>query len=424
MYFRPTMRAEWIVVSLNHHGMMSIGVDSALLPLCVPNKLSGRGEKVIAKQLSLAFLTTGLAYGGAETQLVRLARQLSTRGWVVRIVSMLPPQAYLDELVASGIPVVSLGMRRGVPDPRALVRLANILKRERPLVLTTFMYHANILGRVGGRLSGVPVVISSIRNENFGGPMRDRIMRLTDCLADITTINSQFAGNEVVRRGVVPPGKLRVIPNGIDTSQFTWSPTLRARVRGAEGVDSSTFLWLAVGRLEEQKDYPNLLVAFSRVLKHRPDGLLHVVGQGQLRESLEATVRRLGLGKRVRFLGLRTDIPALLAAADALVLSSAWEGMPNVVMEAMAAGKPVVATRVGGVPELIVDGKNGFMVPPKDPEALAGAMLRLMDLPEETRELMGQAGRKHVVAQYSLDRVVEQWEALFRELLERKGVKV
>src|SRR5690606_1580999 len=117
--------------------------------------------------------------------------------------------------------------RRGVPDPRGLVRLVGLLRRERPSILTSFMYHANLLGRIAGRLSGVPVIVSSIRNENFGGPMRDRIMRLTDRLADVTTINSHLAGQAVVQRGVVPGRKLRVIPNGIDTARFIWTPDIR-----------------------------------------------------------------------------------------------------------------------------------------------------------------------------------------------------
>jgi len=217
-----------------------------------------------------------------------------------------------------------------------------ILRREQPLILTTFMYHANLLGRVAGRLARVPVVVSSIRNENFGGPMRDRIMRLTDWMADVTIINSNLAGEAVVRRGVVPVGKLQVIPNGLDTTRFTWTPEVRMQVRKAFGIDEECFLWLAVGRLEEQKDYPNLLKAFARVVREQPEAVLLVAGQGPIRRTLEEMVSLLELEGRVKFLGVRTDIPHLLAAADAFVLASAWEGLPNVVMEALAAAKPVV----------------------------------------------------------------------------------
>lgn len=368
------------------------------------------------------FLTTGLGYGGAETQLVRLASCLKGRNWEVRVVCMLPADYYAHELQEVGIPVVSLGMRRGVPDPRAVFRLIGILRRERPLILTTFMYHANLLGRLAGHLSGVPVVISSIRNENFGSGLRDRIMRFTDALADMTTSNSYLAGEAVVRRGVVPAEKLRVIPNGIDTALYAWTPDIRIRVREELGIAQNSFLWLSVGRLEEQKDYPNLLVAFGRVARKRPESVLCLVGQGSLRQRMEDLVCRLGLEGRVRFLGLRRDVPRLLAGADGFVLASAWEGLPNAVMEALAASVPVVATRVGGVPELVIEGKSGFMVPPKAPDALADAMLRLMSLPSHARRQMGQFGRSHVEARYGLERVVDQWEALYKELLERKGI--
>lgn len=374
------------------------------------------------RRKTLIFLTTGLGYGGADTQLVRVATRLRARGWRVQVVSMIPPQAHVEELEAAGIQWFSLDMRRGVPDPRGLVRLVGLLRRERPSILTSFMYHANLLGRIAGRLSGVPVIVSSIRNENFGGPMRDRIMRLTDRLADVTTINSYLAGQAVVQRGVVPGRKLRVIPNGIDIARFIWTPDIRMAVRRALGVDERDFLWLAVGRLREQKDYPTLLAAFARVSQQRPDAILYVAGQGPLLQTLERLMSSLGLKERVRFLGLRTDIPRLLAAADGFVLASAWEGLPNVVMEAMAAAKPVVATRVGGVPELVEDGISGFLVPPKDDEALARTMLRLMSLPPEVRSTMGEKGRTHVERLYSVDRVVDQWEELFLELLERKGL--
>ncbi len=370
----------------------------------------------------ITFLITGLNYGGAETQLVHLATRLKKRGWDVQVISMIPPVAYVEELKRAGIHVYSLEMRRGVPDPRGLFRLVKILRRERPQILTTFMYHVNLLGRLGGRIVGVPIIISSIRNENFGGPTRDKIMRLTDWLADVTVINSQLAGEAVIKRGVVPPKKLRIISNGLEIDKFLWTLEQRLNVRKVLEINSTkTFLWIAIGRLEEQKDYPNLLEAFSIVLRERPDTFLFIVGQGPLESKLKELAEELGINQKVSFLGLRRDISDLLAAADALVLSSAWEGLPNVVMEAMAASKPVVSTTVGGVRELISDGETGYLVPPKAPKALAQAMIKLMDLPEGLRKSMGQAGRKYIKENYSLEHVVDMWEELYIEFLKNKG---
>lgn len=373
---------------------------------------------------NILFVTTGLGYGGAETQLVRLAVGLGSRGWRVQVVSMLPPQAFLYELEQASIPVHSLSMRRGVPDPRGLFRLMGILRHERPVILTSFLYHANLLGRIAGQLMGVPVVISSIRNEKFGGLVADRMTRLTDRLADITTINSNLAGEAVVRRGVVPDEKLKVIPNGLDITRFSWTQEARMQVRKELEIAETHFLWLAIGRLDEQKNYPNLLSAFAQVVSRYPKTMLLVAGEGALRQTLDEMVSFVGLEQYVHFLGVRTDIPNLLAAADAFVLASAWEGLPNVVMEALAARKPVVATEVGGVPELVKEDKNGFLVPSGDSEALAQAMLDLMNLPLVERLCMGERGFKHLEANYSIERVIDQWEALYIDLLLKKGYRV
>jgi glycosyltransferase involved in cell wall biosynthesis len=137
---------------------------------------------------------------------------------------------------------------------------------------------------------------------------------------------------------------------------------------------------------------------------------------------MEQLASDLGVTERVKFLGTRRDIPALMDAADAYVMSSAWEGLPMVLLEAAASGLPIVATDVGGNSEVVIDGKTGFLVPPKDPDALAQAMLRLMGLPPEEHRRMGAVARQHIEANYSLDHVVDQWEALYTELLERNEI--
>jgi glycosyltransferase involved in cell wall biosynthesis len=149
---------------------------------------------------------------------------------------------------------------------------------------------------------------------------------------------------------------------------------------------------------------------------------LLIAGRGPLLEELQAQAQRLGIASQVSFLGVREDIAALLAAADGFVLSSAWEGMPNVVMEALAAAKPVVATRVGGVSELVETGKSGVLVPPRDPTALSQAMRQLMTLPAEQRREMGSRGRSRVAAQFSLGVMADRWMTLYGQLLMQKGL--
>jgi glycosyltransferase involved in cell wall biosynthesis len=245
--------------------------------------------------------------------------------------------------------------------------------------------------------------------------------RYTDWLADLTT-NVSAAG---VRRQVevrsARPDRLQFVPNGLDLEHFRPDASLRADARRELGV-GDRFVWLGVGRIEEAKDYPNLLRAMSALSARRPDALLLVVGQGKLEAEVRTLAGELGLAERVRFLGVRRDVVSLMNAADAYVMSSRWEGMPLVLQEAAAVGLAVVATDVGGNGEVVRHGESGYLVRADDPPALAGAMLEVMELPPARRHEMGQRGRSHVEERFGMEQVLDRWEALYRGLLEKKGV--
>ena len=360
----------------------------------------------------IVLVTNGLVRAGTETQIVRLAAWLRAHGDEVGILSILPTAAFADELAALGVPIAHVRLH---PRMRSLTALAGgwrVLRVWRPDALISFGFQANVLGRVAGALAGVPVRVSSLRNERFGGRGRELVNRATSFLAASTTTNSERAAQGFVARGVVPARRLVVIPNSLDLPAIAAGATARASVRRELEVGDDDFLWLAMGRLHPQKDYPSLLAAFAEVVAASPSARLRIAGEGRLLGELTALVDDLGLGGHVRFLGLRDDAPRLLAAADAVVLASAWEGLPNVLMEAMAAGRPCVATRVGGVPELVEDGRTGTLVPPGNPEALARAMTGIMALAPEERAAMGERGRAAVGDRFSPDRVGEQWLAL------------
>jgi glycosyltransferase involved in cell wall biosynthesis len=197
----------------------------------------------------------------------------------------------------------------------------------------------------------------------------------------------------------------------------------RESVRTSLGL-AQEFVWLAVGRFEIAKDYPNMLRGFARVRERYPQTILLLVGRGALQAETEALAQALGLGSSVRFVGVRDDVPELMRAADGYVMSSAWEGMPIVLLEASAAGLPVVTTLVGGNHEVVLEEETGFLVPPRDSDALGLAMLRLMESPEARRRSMGERGREHVRLHYGLARVVDRWEELYREVWARKGIAV
>jgi glycosyltransferase involved in cell wall biosynthesis len=365
-------------------------------------------------------LSTSLGMGGADRQVLHLARALLAQDYEVRLVSMTPLEEMGRRALAEGLPIISLEMQRGQADLRAFQELVGLLRSWKPQMLTSFMYHANLLGRLAGRWAGVPLIVTSIRSEQTGSATRDWLMRLTNWMDQCCTTNSEQVARALCERGLIRRDKVKVIPNGVDIDAFASSPELRCRVRSGLKVGPSEFVWLAVGRLLPQKDYATLLTAFER-LANAPARLL-IAGRGPLLEPLQEQVQQLGIPSQVTFLGVRDDVRELLAAADGFVLSSAWEGMPNVIMEAQAAGKPVVATQVGGVAELVEDGASGFLVPPRDSHALSGAMQRLMMLTGEQREQMGSKGRDHVIAHYSVDAMANQWMALYQELLMTKGI--
>jgi glycosyltransferase involved in cell wall biosynthesis len=370
--------------------------------------------------LRILFLLTSLAYGGAETQVVRLAIRLKLRGWEVAVASLMPPKAYVEDLEAAGIPVFSLGIRRKLPDPRPVLRLVQIIRKWRPDIVHSHMVHANLLARIVRFLAPIPVLICSARSIDEGSRFREILYRLTDSLCDLTTQVSHAGLERYVRVGAVPRHKIRYIPNGVDTERFKPNLEDRLKFRKELGVDG--FVWLAVGRFDPPKDYPSMLQAFARVVHKHSNTILLIAGDGPLRKTMENLARELGIEKRTKFLGIRQDIPQLMNAADAYVMSSSWEGMPNVLLEASATGLPIVATDVGGNREIVLDGVTGFLVPPRNPEALARTMLRIMDLSDEERKEMGKRARKHIEVKFNLDRVVDLWEILYYELLEKKGI--
>ena len=368
----------------------------------------------------VTFVISGLERGGAERQLVGIANVLAAREWNVTVVSYLPfsKTSLRWELNDSDVRVISLNSSAGIGRYAGLVGAAGVIRRIRPDILVGFMFHGIMTARIVGRLTRVPVIVSSVRNER-DGLARERMMAATDRLSDAVTIMSDHLASELAETGVSRRSHTFVIPNAVDIGRFD-TGVCRGRTRAELRVNEDRFLWLAAGRLSPAKDYPNLIRAVSELAQRRGDTEVVIAGEGSLRDDLTRQIHDLGLSDRVRLLGLRDDMPDLYRASDALVLSSAWEGMPNVVLEAMASRRPIVATSVGAVAELVTDGESGFVVPPGDHTALADAMERMMALPDETRLAFGEAGCNRVRSEFSPDRVIDKWEELLNRLLDSK----
>jgi len=371
----------------------------------------------------LCLLITGLSYGGAENQLLSTALVLKKRGWDVHVISMCPPRAYTAELAAENIPVYSLDMRRKLPDPRALFRFASLLRKIRPDVLHSHMIHANIFARTARILCRIPVLVCTAHNIYEGKKWREYAYRYTDRFCDLTTNVCHAGAARAIAIRTVPQAKIKYMPNGVDVQRFSPDGLVRSKARAEMALDGK-FVFLAVGRYEEQKDYPNMLRAFALVYKEDPTVVLLLAGDGVLKSKMEVLARTLDLANNVRFLGIRRDVPDLMNAADSYVMSSAWEGMPMVLLEAAAMGLPIVTTDVGGNGDVVLNGLNGILVPARDAVKLAEAMTTLKNASEEELMAMRKAAIEQIADNYDIEKVVDRWEQHYETLLTGKIEKI
>ncbi|MGA2888346.1 MAG: glycosyltransferase [Terracidiphilus sp.] len=372
--------------------------------------------------MRIAYVLTSLGVGGAERQVVAVAERMAARGHAVSLVVLrgLQPEEWPTTL-----DVYRVEMRKTPASLQAsLWRAHHFLRSFQPDLIHSHTFPANMMARLLHLLGSLtinrtPPLVCTIHNVYEGSWPRMLAYRFTDPLSHCTTAVSQAAADRYVRLKAIPAHKCQVLTNGIDLAEFVSDPNRRAHLRAEMGVQAE-FVWLSAGRIVPAKDYPNLLRAFALVREVVSGVQLWVAGEAFGGESavVQALAAELGLKASVRWLGLRRDMPALLDAADGFVLASAWEGMPLAVGEAMAMEKPVVATDVGGVRELV--GDKGVIVPPKDREALACAMLNMMRSSFEDRHSVGQAVRARIRASFSIDAKADEWESLYRKVIDNK----
>jgi len=378
-----------------------------------------RSDSVQLEVHRILFVITGLDYGGAETQLRDLAIVFARRGLSVGVVSMMSPVAYVDDLAHAGIRVWSLDMKRKWPDPKMVWRLARIVREFKPDIVHSHMIHANLLARASraGGWRKAPLVCT-VHSVNEGGRLRMYAYRVTDRWASITTNVSQAAVDRYVAVGAAPAGHITYVPNGVDMSRFCPDEERRTAVRHSLGLAADECVILAVARFEEAKNHAGILRTFARVLETHPSATLLLVGQGMLFNATRTLATTLHVADSVRFLGIRNDIPDLMRASDLYLMSSLWEGLPMVLLEAAASGLPAVATDVGGNPTAVLDGISGRIVSPNDDEALAAALIEVLNMSPAARRSWGHAARELVQTSFSLESVADHWLGLYMRLME------
>ncbi len=306
-------------------------------------------------------------------------------------------------------------------DARALVGLVRLMRAWRPAIVHTHTAKAGLLGRLAARAAGVPTVVHTYHGHVLRGyfsPAKTALFRRLEtwlaASADALVAVSESVRDDLVSLGIAPAVKIRVVPLGLDLAHLALELP-RGVLRREAGIPDEAPLVGMVGRLVPIKDAPSFLRAARIVAESRADARFALVGDGEERPSLEALCREMGLDGKVTFFGWRRDLAAVYGDLDVVVNASRNEGTPVALIEALAAGRPVVATRVGGTPDLLGEGERGRLVPPGEPETLARAVLETLAGSEAARR-RAQAGREHVLTRHSSDRLVRDVDALYREL--------
>lgn len=365
----------------------------------------------MADNLRVVHLGTETGWRGGERQQVWLATGLRERGHYCLMIcngkGEMARRAPELNLETRPVPV------RGEIGLRSVTRTAATLREFEPHVVHLHDAHAVLIGSLAAKLAGSPAVVAS-RRVDFRINSRWKYTWAIDRIIAISA-----AVRDVLIDCGVPAGNVSVVPSGIDLSRFEGLPP-RAEARRALGIADDQLALGMVAALTDHKGHRFLLEAWPQVIAAEPRARLLLAGAGELEEELERSVADLGIGDSVRFLGFHSDVAGLLAALDLFVLSSHLEGLCTSLMDAMAAGLAVVATTAGGIPEVVDDGHTGVLVPPRDPEALAGAVLEVLGDPDRRRR-MGEAGRETARARFGCEKMVEGTLEVYRQVLGGKA---
>ncbi len=367
--------------------------------------------------MRIIYVLTSLGVGGAERQVIGLAERMAARGHRVLLV-VLKGQA--GEEWPSGIEKIYLKIRKNPVDIfGGVLRARRTLDEYKPEVVHSHTFPANMFARVLKIISKPFLLVGTIHNVYEGGWWRMLAYRWTDGLSERTTAVSEAAAERFVRLKAVPQSKVMVLTNGIEVEEFDPEKIERGGLRRELGTEEE-FVWLAVGRVTAAKDYENLLRGFALVKAKRNEARLWIAGEeSEEGERLRGLAAEIGVSEAVSWLGLRRDVAALMRNADGFVLSSAWEGMPLVIGEAMACGLPLVATDVGGVREIA--GECGVIVPAKNAEKLARGMSAVMEMSAERRGELGAKARARVLSEFEMDGKAEVWERFYERELKGFG---
>jgi len=360
--------------------------------------------------LTVCHIITEFDAGGAERILLQTLQRLNQERFPSFIVSLRPGGSLSAAAGRSDVEVIDMGMGHR-PNPATIWRLARLFRERKVDIAHAYLYDASIATRVAGRLARVPVVVTSTRASlSYLPRVAWWVDRVTARWCNRIVAVSRGTAEFVIERERIARDKVVVIPNGVDLERFRPGDRGTARVR--LGIASDALVVACVGRLHPQKGHRYLLDAIVATRSRIPGLVCLLAGDGPLRGALETEVQHQGLGTVCRFLGVQDPIQPLYDAADVTALPSLYEGMPNVVLESMAMGCPVIATAVEGSVDLVEPGVTGLLVPPADAHALGTALLELAG-DQDRRSAMRGAARAAAERSHGIDRMVAALETLY-----------
>ena len=361
----------------------------------------------------IAFCITDLDVGGAERCLVQIVCGLDRAEWEPHVFCLAPRGALVHDLEAAGVAVTCLNMR-GLRHAPRILSLASQLRRFRPRLLQTFLFHGNLAGRLAAKLAGVPIVVSGIRVAEREHQWHVRLERWTRGLVTNHVCVSRAVADFAIREQRLPPQDVTVIPNGVDVGRFAGAHALDL---APHGIPPGARVILAIGRLRRQKGHDLLIDAAVPILQQHDEVHVVIVGEGPERAALQSFIDDRHLASRVHLVGRQADVARWMKAAALFVLPSRWEGMPNVVLEAMAAGLPIIASDVEGVRELITPDVTGCIVPPHSATDLMRAIADLLADPALGSRL-GSTAQSVCREMFAESNLPLQYSALYRQILD------
>lgn len=375
-------------------------------------------SKIRQSRIKILYIIGQLGIGGAERQLLELVKHLDKDRYAPKVCCLSGDTSLAEDIRKTGTEVITFERKHGF-EFRRLLQLYRLVKYENPLIVQTSMHSANSYGRIVAKLAQVPIMIASERDigldRTWVGLQFDKV--LAKIPSQMIVSNSRYGAEWITNCGI-DYRKVTIIYNGIDISRFSFMRDIAAKKRQEMGFNPSEAIVGIVAHLTPVKNHECFLLAGRKILNTYPETKFLIVGDGPLRSKLETVSKHLGLSDSVTFTGQRRDVPELMAMLNVFTLCSLSEGMPNAVLEAMAAGKPVVVTNVGGCPEIVEEAKTGFIVPSNDPSAFAEKIMTLL-ANKELANRMGQTGRKRVEANFTVHKMTRSYEELYENLIQR-----